>query len=516
MKKRMMAILLAFAMILTALTGCSNKEAEYFFQMADEMLALEDVQLTLTMPYHGSRLEVSGFVSKSERKADLLLSLSGTDKNDGPLTELRIDGSQIWLNVRQLAEQTLAFDLHEYYREDIEVFYEEQFADWLIYEADEKLWSGVPGWGELLEQLWTDLKKEIKDDITGEETSAVLELDGEETDQVLMELYGGLLQSQEEYRSGFEAFMQQESEFFQITSLGDGMFDDWASDVTEAYQELNDGTKNSEGAKLTLTKDGQAYTAELALSGGDTWSLQLIPAEAGMVERPYSVIEFEAYGENVFYLVTFANTYIGYVLSGTELDPMLEEMYSAEEVYYREDMTTVAIDGYSDINNIRFVPLNGREMLLPVLSNFLGNSVTTVEDGNPIMTDLTLEGEGWQLQVYSEEQGGMSPQAYLEDKMYTSFDSLIHVSGFQLVHDLSGLQTSANGTAMTEGFSYRSDNYSDTISKITILVIQEQCSSYPQIELTLELDVMTEDSKLAVEHLFEYLGLVCPVDMETD
>lgn len=513
MKKRMIAILMAVSMMFSVLTGCRSKEADYFFRMADEMLALEDVQLALTIPYHGSQLEVSGFVSKSERKADLLISISGTEKNDGPLTELRIDGSQIWLNVRQLAEQTLAFDLHDYFREDIELFYEEQFADWLIYEADEKLWFGVSGWGELLDQLWTDMKNVIQNDITGQETAAVLELDEEKADQVLMELYGELLQNQEEYRKGFEAFVQQESEFFHLTGLSDGVFDDWVSDVTAAYQELADGTKNSEGAKLTLSKDGQAYNAELTLSGGDRWSLQLIPAEAGEVERPYSVMEFQAYGGTVYYLVTFANTYIGYVLSGTELDPMLEAMYNTEETYYREDMTTVVIDGYSDIANIRFVPINGREMLLPILSNFLGNSVTTVEDGNPIIIDLSLEGDGWQFQVNSEESLETNPQAYLEDKMYSSYDSMIHVSGFQTVHDLSGIQVSSNGTAMTQGFSYRSDNYSDTISKITILVLQEQCSSYPQIELTLELDVMTEDSKLAVKHLFEYLGLVCPVDL---
>lgn len=516
MKRRIMAILLAFAVLLSVLTGCSSKEADHFFQMADEMLALEDVQLDLTIPYHGAQLEVSGFVSKSERKADLLLSISGTEKNDGPLTEVRVEGSQIWLNVRQLAEAALGFDLYDYYRGDIEDLYEQQFADWVIYVADENFWGGIPNWEELLLELWKDTKSDIKGYISGDEQTAVLEMTEKETAKLLIKTGGRLLEEEDGYLEGFLTFAGQEAEFFRTVELDAAdQFETWAADLEGLMEDLDAGEETASAVKLTLTKEDDTNRAELEQGTGDTWSLKLQPFDSGEFERPYSVMEFEAYGREAYYLATFSNTYIGDMLSGVELDPVMQQAYESEQgnTYYREDMTTGIVNGYDDLSSIQFVPEGGIEMTVPILPNFLGNTVTPVAEGSSLIADLSLEGTGWRMYVYSEEGLDKNPEFYLKDLVYNYFDNFINVSGFQLVQDLSELKSSANGRAMAQGFVYRSDNYSDAIAMIHGILPQENCSSYTLIELDVEVAVISDEDRTAIIHLFESLGLECPVDL---
>lgn len=517
MKKRIMAILLAGLMLISALTGCSSKEANYFFQLSDEMLALEDSALSLSIPYHGAQLEVSGFISKSERKADLLLSISGTEENDGPLTELRVDGSQVWLNVRQLAEATLEFDLYDYYRGDIEDLYDQQFADWVIYIADERLWEGIPGWGELLLNLWDDTKADIKGSISGNEQSAVLAMNEQETAKLLAKTGERLLEQYDSYQEGFLTFADQELEFFKEVELDAyNQFETWVAELETLMDELDAGEASVTASELTLSKDGEAYLAELKQGSGDTWSLRLEPSTAGELERPYSVMEFEGYGSETFFLVTFSNTYIGNMLSGVELDQTLQSAYESEQGagYYREDMTTGTVAGYDDLASIQFVPEGGVEMTVPILPNFLGNSVTTVADGLSLISDLSLDGVGWSMYIYSQESQDKNPKLYLEDMVYNYYDNFISISGFQLVQDLSELKSTANGSAMAQGFSYRTDNYSDAVAMIHCILLQDGCTSYTLIELTIELSEITESDKVAVLHLFESLGLECPVDLD--
>lgn len=516
MKKKFLAVVMALVMLLSLLTGCGKKESDYFYEMVDEILALEDVEVNLTMPYHGAKLSVSGFVSRSERKADLELYISGTEYNDGVLTELRIEGSQIWLNVRQLAETVLEFDLNEYYREDIQLFYEQQFADWMIYEADENFWNGVPGWGALLTELWKDTRSDISSYITGQEGQTELVMDEKQTGTVLQKMGSRVMNELNAYEEGFLTFADQESEFFKTVQLeAVDQFETWAADLETWLEEYSSGEAAVSGAKVTLTKDDNCYILLLEQDNGDTWELLVSAAEADEIERPLSVMEFEAYGDTAFYLVTFSNSYVGKTLSGEEMDAAMEQAYAAEreETYYREDMTTGTVAGYDDLASIQFIPEGGYEMTVPILPNFLGNTVTVADRGAPYLADLSLEGSGWKQYVSSQESLDKNPQFFLEDHVYNYYDTFINMSGFQLVQDLSEMGKATGGSAYTQGFIYRDDNYSDPIAMIFVLIPQDGCDSYVLMELNVELAVISETEMAAVQHLFESLGLECPVDL---
>ena len=111
MKRKLFALLPALSLLLSCLTGCGAKAADEFYALSDEITQIHDAQVELILPYHGAELQITGFVSRTNETADLTFTLSGTDRSDGTWTELRIDGNQIWLNVSQLAERTLSFDL---------------------------------------------------------------------------------------------------------------------------------------------------------------------------------------------------------------------------------------------------------------------------------------------------------------------------------------------------------------------------------------------------------------------
>ena len=131
MKRKLLSLTLALAAVLSCLSACSAPETDRFYDMVEEMTALEDINLRLTIPYHGASMVVEGFLCRSSQTADLTFTLEGTGETDGVWTELRIDGNDLWLNVDQMVERTEAFELVDVRQQDMEDFAYEQTADWV-------------------------------------------------------------------------------------------------------------------------------------------------------------------------------------------------------------------------------------------------------------------------------------------------------------------------------------------------------------------------------------------------
>ena len=203
MKRRFSALLLALALLPACLTGCGNKAADAFYDLSDEIAQIQDAEVELILPYHGAELQITGFISRTSETADLTFALSGTEGRDGPWSELRIDGNQIWLNVDQLAQRTLDFDLPAVRKEDILEFRQNQIAPWVTYIWEGDLWNGIPEWEELLTGLWQDSRSDLEPYIKADGTEQTLILKGKSLEQVSDNIVARLTEHADAYRESF-------------------------------------------------------------------------------------------------------------------------------------------------------------------------------------------------------------------------------------------------------------------------------------------------------------------------
>ncbi|MCD8382379.1 MAG: hypothetical protein LUC30_05615 [Clostridiales bacterium] len=550
MKKKIIALLLAAALLASTVCGCSSQAADSFFQIAEEMSQLEDVTVALVIPYHGVSLAVDGFICRSSKTADLTISFVGTDGQDGEWTELRIDGDQLWLNVGQMARKTLEFDLPSYYAGDIEEFLSEQTDDWVAYTWQGDFWEGIPGWDELLGQLWEDSKETLKKSISSQGDSYRLSLSGNTLDKALTEIVTGLVDETDAYEEGFLSMTDLEGELMlALQTEGDTLFESCWSALTEylygedsTESETTDDTDESDDADetddtaeeeteeeetltlesvvLDLSHSETSYGAALLVNDTDAWSLTLTPVdEALTVDKPESAMEFGYYRDTVYYLISLSDTYLGYLLDGVELDAETEQSYleaiEAENTVERDDLETASVADYSDLLTIQFYP-GGEDgaLTIPILADYIGATVTSDDGAGVLVTDLSLSGTGWYQTVSAEDKGDEGLQIFLTEDLYSTYNAYL-MSGFLLVEDLSELTVSSTGTgAVAQGFSYREDDYDEPIVKIRIALPLVNSDYYTVIDLQLTPSEMSEADMTAVEHLFAYLGLEIPVNLD--
>ncbi|MCD8384227.1 MAG: hypothetical protein LUC39_04625 [Clostridiales bacterium] len=544
MMKRITALLLAVTLLASTLCSCSSRAADSFFQIAEEMGQLEDVTVSLVIPYHGVTLAVNGFVCRSSSTADLTFSFVGTDGQDGDWTELRIDGDQLWLNVGQLARKTLEFDLPVYFSVDIEEFLSEQTDDWVAYTWQGDFWDGIPGWDELLGQLWENSKETLKKSISAQGDSYRLSLSGSALDKALTEIVTGLVDETESYEEGFLSMTDLETDLMLSLQMeGESLFESyWSvlseylygedsteSETTDDTEEADDTAEDGEDEEEAITLDSvildlshseTSYGATLLVNETDAWSLTLTPMdEALTVDEPESPMEFGYYRDSFYYLISVSNTYLGYLLDGLDIDDETAQSYldaiEAESTVDQDDLETAAVADYSDLLTIQFYP-GGEDgpLTVPILADYIGSTVTSNDGEGVQVTDLSLSGTGWYQTVSIEDKGDEGLQIFLTENLYSTYSAYL-MSGYLLVEDLSELVTSSTGTgAAAQGFSYREDDYSDPIVKVRIALPLVNCDYYTVIDLQLTPSEMSAADITAVEHLFAYLGLEVPVNLD--
>lgn len=513
MRKRLPALLLSLLLALTCLTGCTAGATEKFYDQVDEMLSVQDVSLSLEAPYHGARLLVSGYLCRSSQTADLTVSLEGTEGSDGVWTELRVEQNRVWLNVKQLAERTLAFPLPKLRQLDIEDLAADQTADWVSYVWRGDLWSGVPDWTALLGDLWEGCKSYLDGHISGKDGSYTLELSGDALKNTETYLLQGLVDQTEQFQKGFLAWTELEPQLMQSTQMeADSFFENkwelWGNLLNELEE------KNDQGSlTLNFSKSGDGYDLTCETGEEETWSLSVTPTDPQTPETPAEAMEFGAYADCVYYLLDFSNRYVSDLLEGVTFDEELEGLFDGTETQpFTQPMETGTVSGFSDLATVQFVPKDGQPRAVPILTSYLSNSLSSGEDGTQI-TDLTLNGQGWYQFVYSESADGRNAGEFLQESIQAYYDAYVNISGYLLVQDLTEQAGSDQG-ALVQGFSYRQDDYSEPILQAMVLLPREGNEGYTVLDFELHLAEMSQAGKDAFTHLLDYLGLELPLSLE--
>lgn len=512
MKKRLLSLLLALLLLLSSLTGCASGAVDQFYDLGEEIAQLEDTQVELTAAYHGANLLVSGFISRTNQTADLTFTLSGTETGDGVWTEVRVDGNQIWLNVAEIAQRTLAFDLPALRQEDIRDLQSEQTADWVSYTWAGDLWEGIPTWSELLSQLWEDSRTDFEGHITASGTDYTLSLTDSTLETVKASLTARLEEHMTDYRESFISAMGQEKELVSAIQMEpDLFFDSQWSTLLEGDAE--DGSEEEVRAvALKLSKGEDSYGISLSMDGSSIWTLTLTPVEAQTVQQPEDVMPFGAYGSSAYYLTTFSNTYIGDALDGVELDEIMEY-----ESYVEEDMdpiVTGAAVGFADLATVQFSTLGGEFVTVPILTGYTSCTADSVNGEGELINGLNLGGAGWYQSVTSENAEGLDLESYLSETVRGYYEAYISFSGYLLVQDISETAFNADGTAAAQGFSFRENDYAEPEAELVILLTQPGGSGYTVLDFQLQLSKMSAADMAMVTDLCTYLGLEIPIRLD--
>ena len=508
MKRKLLSLTLALAAVLSCLSACSAPETDRFYDMVEEMTALEDVNLTLTIPYHGASMVVEGFLCRSSQTADLTFTLEGTGETDGVWTELRIDGNDLWLNVDQMVERTEAFELVDVRQQDMEDFAYGQTADWVNYQWQGDLWAGMPDLAELLHDLWDGTREDLSPHITGSDGNYTLDLSEDALQTALEHVAERLVEDSDAWQTAILAAISDQNDLVLASTWDPAML---MGSVWSGWSEwLESGETVDSTLTLTLSRTEEGYQAGLTLDG-ETWSLTLTPAEAQTVETPEVYMDFGAYDDWLYYLTTFSWQYIGEAYDGTQMEEA--DAVVDEAPAQLMPMTTREAAGYTGISTIQFIPEEGVAETLPVLNGYTSNEVSSVSDDGVEITQLTLSGPGWTQSFYTETAGENA--AYIASEAISGYYSaFIDTSGYLLVQDISEISYSTDGASAAQGFSYRQDDYSDPEGRIVIAYRPSDCETYTVIELELRLAEMSEESKSAVRELFDFLHLELPISLD--
>lgn len=514
MSKRLLALLLSLLLALSCLTGCADRAAEEFYDLADEMRGVQDVSLALEAPYHGARLLVNGYLCRSSQTADLTFSLEGTEGSDGVWTELRVQQNRLWLNVKQLAERTLAFPLPTLHQLDIEDLAADQTADWVCYVWRGDLWSGVPDWTALLEDLWENCKPYLNGHISGKDGSYTLALSGDALKQTETYLLQGLTGQTEEFQAGFLAWMEMEPQLMQSTQMeADDFFENewevWGDLLTELEE-----ADTQDSLTLTLSKTEDSYDLTCVTGEEKNWSLTVTPTDPQTPEAPAEAMEFGAYADCAYYLLNFSDRYISNLLEGVTFDEEMEGFVDEIEAQpVTQPMETGTAGEFSDIATVQFVPVDGQPRSVPILASYQSNSLSSEDEDGARITDLSLSGQGWYQFVYSEDADGKNASQFLEESIRAYYDAYVSLSGYLLVQDLTE-QASSDQGALVQGFSYRQDDYSEPILQALVLLPREGNEGYTVLDFELHLAEMSQADKDAFCHLLDYLGLELTLSLD--
>lgn len=510
MKKRLLSLLLVFLLLLSCLTGCASGAVDQFYDLSDEIAQLEDAQVELTAAYHGASLLVSGFISRTNQTADLTFTLSGTEKGDGIWSEVRVDGNQIWLNVSEIAQRTLAFDLPAIRQEDIKDLQSEQKADWVSYTWEGDLWEGIPTWSELISQLWEDSRSDFEGHITANGADYTLSLTDSTLETVKANLVARLEEHATDYRESFISAIGQETELVSAMQMEPDLFFDSQWLVLIGENDENGSEKEARAVALKLSKGEDSYGVSLSMDGSSIWTLTLTPVEAQTVQQPGDVVPFGAYGSSAYYLITFSNTYIGDALDGVELDEMMEyEAYETEEDM--DPIATGAAVGFADLATIQFGTVSGEFVTVPILTGYTSCTADSVNEEGELINGLNLGGAGWYQSVSSESAEGLELEDYLSETVYGYYEAYISFSGYLLVQDISETAFNADGTAAAQGFSFRENDYAEPEVALVLVLAQPGGAGYTVLDFQLQLSEMSEADIAMVTDLCSYLGLEIPV-----
>ncbi len=533
--KRWIALLLTAALLLALLPGCGKKNrAEEFYALGDEIAAVQDAQISLTIPYHGATLLAEGFVSRTQRRAELKLSFAGTDGWDGVWSELRVIDSDLWLNVGQMSRFTCDAPLTEERRLDILELSAPQSAAWLHYAWEGDFWAGISGWKELLGRFWQDSREDLSGSISQQGDNAyVLTLDRAGLDKQGAAVAGRLTEQKAALAQGFTDTMDQQIGLgFALPVPAGELFERlWSTVLRGAGEETGadepavvdldgDGEQVSvpeetpeplKSVKLTLSRREAGYGVELRHDGQQVFDLTLTPGDAPELLPPEDVMDFEDYYHDVYYLVTLSRGYLVDILEGVQIES--EHVHETEEpvteplVY---PMTTVEAQGYEGIALIHYLSESGEGMPVPVLTGYTSNTVTSENNDGEMINQLSLYHPHWDQQVYTLAAENL-PEEDVAQEVEEYYDIFIFASGYQVMEDISPVTVSGDGACVAQGFSYQEDAYSSAMGKLVVLMRQKDAKAYTVLDFKLDLDEMTDGEQEQLRELFRYLGLEIPI-----
>ena len=547
MMRRLTAIVLSALMLLSLLTGCAKKpsKAEEFYTLADEIKGIQDAKVNLTMPYHGAVLRVEGFVSKTDQSADLTFSLEGTE-HDGTWTRLIVSENQIWLDVGQMAAFTAAFPLSENRSQEIRDLADNQAQSWLTYLVEGELWSGIPGWKELLSTVWQDSKADLSDCITADgENAYLLKLEGKSLEQKGGAVAQRLRDHCGDYQTGFEEFWDQQITLkYAVPRSAQEMFaelwqrflheelplaqeenlvnlDDPAAEaVTQAQSDTQSVEQEPiKAVELRLSQEGSDYGVVLRHNHKEVFNLTLTPATDLEVEEPQDSMGLEDYFNDFYYLISFSRDYVNAVLDGTqeaeEEDPHGHDQGEPVTEETLMPMTTTPAEGYDGIALITYQTAGGGVMQVPVLTGYNESTVDSENmEGNLVLQAYLYAGQ-WSQEIHTLAAAG-SPAEDAQQEMQEYFDLYVGASGNQVIEDRSEVAVNADGTVAACGFSSQENPYTSIMARLIIVMRQKDASSNTVLDLHLDLDQMTDSQRAQVESLCAYLGVDVPISLKIE
>ena len=553
MRRRVTALALACLMLLSLLTGCAKKpdKAEEFYALADEIKGLQAAKVSMTMPYHGAVLRTEGFVSRENKTADLTFSLEGSDQ-DGTWTRMLVEGNEVWLDVGQMADFTLAQPLSDQRRGEIQALADKQSQRWMYYYVEGALWEGLPGWKELLSGLWQDSKADLKGCITADgENGYLLKLEGKSLEQSGGAVAQRIRDHCEAYEAGFQEFWEEQitlkyavprtvREMFadvwqrvlheELPAGEESQVIDLDGPEAEPVQDQEDGDAAVEqesvplteqepvkSVELRLSHEGEDYGVALRHNGAEVFTLTLTPAEDPLTQTPEDIMTLEEYIDSFYDLISLSRDYVNAILDGTqeaeEEDPHGHEHQEEPTEDPLMPMNTTPVQGYEGIALIQYQTEAGGVMQVPVLTGYTESTVDSENLEGNLVREAYLSAPGWSQQIYTIDAAG-SPAEDAGKEMQEYFDLYVGASGAQVIEERSEVAVSSDGTAAICGFSMQNSPYESIMGRVIIILRQKDAKADTVLDLYLDLDKMTDAQRNQVESLCAYLGVNVPIQLK--
>lgn len=561
MKKRITALLLVFALLLSLLTGCQKSQTQSpgsdtsasdyastsplpLCETLEAMYKLEDYAFQLDV-YALDEENVSGdllYTAKGalyESTKQGHIAFTGTD--GGAVTQVYLDGATAYVN----SSEFVAFLKAEYEKEQEEIDVSENLnalddldlPEYLSIPLTEDIWSTLKGdttadVRALVRKVFDSIKKDVdkKSEEQGETCSTLVA--GNDLQNQVLKALDSLNGDSKIYRGVVEDYLEDNFADFAeacgwtTQEVADLFWDDFADLDTELQELVAQSTwKDWKVQAYSCGDEEQGYTVDLT-SVGDfnrRICLSLYPEAAQSVEMP---------GESESYLDHLEDASYAYldflnrreeILSRYEtydefedIDPAELEDWSdtdMEDSMIGMELETDAVSGYDRLSSTLAATEDGVEQQVPILKDYSYAECTYLEGDSGSATDIYTTSDGYALEWYSIDATTRNAQQIVED----TTEQYVEIYGTDFEYEILTPQTetilSENGRCAVNAFSYYD---SDEGEEVTVLSLAMAIGG-SEYALCLEIDlygstVMNKEIN-GVKDLLTYLGLEMPIEV---
>ena len=543
MRKSILALLLAFSMLATMLSGCGgNGAADGFLDTLKEAKNQKDYQLELISAEDetwetGKKL--TGTVSRSNSQAELTLTAFGKGDKTLGTVKILVDGKDIYLKLddwitylnQQFKDMTTD---SEDYADDIQTLQEVaqkldgKYVKLSVSEDTFTLWEKSEGASGAFSEWYNGLGKALKNSVTEKDGLYTLSLDAKGLETVKVDWLTQLTENQEVYCDLLSLLLASVEDTLAMAGWNSK---DYLDNIWSEYQEdltalKENGIEKGAALEMTAEKGKDGVYALSAVEQGET-QRYLKATVTPLKQAPEQWTAPKDWQKESDLAEQLADLYLSnQTVSAANNTTQTEEEIPAEfdwDKRYQEegddtrdygtDLKLSELKGYTHLKAMKMATEDNKKVTLPMVP---GAEYAEADNGdNGLPYSVYQSASGWEANVYDIELAGRTVKEILKESVDTYVDTYQNEWEYKILQKATQVASNEKGTACAAGFAYQDPERNCQVTWLSV-VTQVKGSQYAVVyEYSIYADNASGEIASAMAELCQYFQLKLPLTVKT-